>query len=528
MANAGFGTDLPIDDPLAELERLVNERTKRMALDNGDRLVEAPSVGTADEFNLDTSSVLADLDALLSEPLVLPEAVAFEQSTPEAENEPQLDAMLPSLAALRGGFGGEASDNELEPALPADIEAALGDALANAVDADGSALATLAARPIDVEVPEQTFPVEVPELPAIDEATVQAQLDSDFERELVDELYLIEDPESNPAIAHAAEQTSLAANDDGDGRRRGWLIAAMLGGVAVLGGAGAMTLGGDTGVTEVALVRADPTPVKVRPAVEEKAPTQARANPVYDRVASSASAKVADEETPALVDTVEDVSNVRVARAEPTPKSIERLDASETEIDIGPTPEVASLGPRKVRTLRVGRDGKLVAPDAVDQPETAAASPSPSTPAPADAVVNLEAEETTTPVEVAALENEGELAPGIPLPRFRPAGLAQLASATIERSEPVTARTAPVQAGSSEWRVQVASVPDGDTARSVYANLSSRYASLLGGRGVDYQVAEIDGRGTFHRVRIATSSKGDADSLCAQLKRAGASCFVTR
>ena len=104
------------------------------------------------------------------------------------------------------------------------------------------------------------------------------------------------------------------------------------------------------------------------------------------------------------------------------------------------------------------------------------------------------------------------------------------AAAPADAVNPVAAvaeRAAP-QVTPGGYVVQIASVPSADAARRTYADLASRYASIIGSRGVDYQVAEIDGRGTFHRVRIPAASRAEAAGLCEALKAAGGSCFVTR
>ena len=58
--------------------------------------------------------------------------------------------------------------------------------------------------------------------------------------------------------------------------------------------------------------------------------------------------------------------------------------------------------------------------------------------------------------------------------------------------------------------------------------MSSRYASVLGGRNLVIQTAEIEGKGTYHRVRLPAGSKDEANALCSNLKSAGGSCFVSR
>ncbi len=76
--------------------------------------------------------------------------------------------------------------------------------------------------------------------------------------------------------------------------------------------------------------------------------------------------------------------------------------------------------------------------------------------------------------------------------------------------------------------VQIASQPSEAGARQSYQDLSQKYASIIGNRGVDYQRADIPDRGIFYRVRIPAGSKADANSLCTRYKAAGGSCFVAK
>ena len=65
-------------------------------------------------------------------------------------------------------------------------------------------------------------------------------------------------------------------------------------------------------------------------------------------------------------------------------------------------------------------------------------------------------------------------------------------------------------------------------AQSSFANLSARYGNLIGGRAMNIQRADIPGKGTFYRVRVAAQDRSDATSLCTRIKAAGGSCFVAR
>lgn len=76
--------------------------------------------------------------------------------------------------------------------------------------------------------------------------------------------------------------------------------------------------------------------------------------------------------------------------------------------------------------------------------------------------------------------------------------------------------------------MQISSQPTEAGAQESYRNLSRRYASIIGGRGVSIQRANIANRGVFYRVRIPAGSRAEATQLCNQYKAAGGSCFVAR
>ena len=78
------------------------------------------------------------------------------------------------------------------------------------------------------------------------------------------------------------------------------------------------------------------------------------------------------------------------------------------------------------------------------------------------------------------------------------------------------------------YMMQISSQPSEEAARATYEQLSQRYASIIGGRGVEYQRANIENRGVFYRVRIPAGSKEAANTLCTQYKSAGGNCFIAR
>ena len=98
--------------------------------------------------------------------------------------------------------------------------------------------------------------------------------------------------------------------------------------------------------------------------------------------------------------------------------------------------------------------------------------------------------------------------------------------ALADRSTRAETETAPVPAGS--YVVQIASLPSEAEAKTSYARLSAKFSGIIGGRGVDIRKAEIKNKGTYYRVRIPAGSKQEAQSLCADYKKAGGSCLVSR
>ena len=52
--------------------------------------------------------------------------------------------------------------------------------------------------------------------------------------------------------------------------------------------------------------------------------------------------------------------------------------------------------------------------------------------------------------------------------------------------------------------------------------------NVLEGRGVNIVRADIEGRGTYYRVRIPAASRDEAIQLCTRYQAAGGSCFVSR
>ncbi|MEM9573708.1 MAG: SPOR domain-containing protein, partial [Pseudomonadota bacterium] len=102
---------------------------------------------------------------------------------------------------------------------------------------------------------------------------------------------------------------------------------------------------------------------------------------------------------------------------------------------------------------------------------------------------------------------------------------AELANTQVAAA-PAPAATTP--AAASPFSVQLASLPSQAAAQDSANNLARQFSSVIGGRGLAIREAQIEGRGTFYRVRVGASSRDEANRLCGQIKAAGGDCFVTR
>lgn len=373
--------------------------------------------------------------------------------------------------------------------------------------------------------------------------------------------------------------------------RRGMLIAASIAGLLLVGGGAvyawsAFTGGSAGGSGEPRVILADKDPIKVVP--EEKGgktvPNQDKA--VYDRVAGDTTSRPQQEQ---LVTSTEEP--VDVVQRTLTPEALP-MDGPEDGIDTATAeddnrllpgvdePETASaetgnkplVSPRKVKTMIVKPDGTLVArEDTVADTELdakatattggASGEASASANATLDSNASLRAEQTaadakprsalaevanaqvddTAPVRTVKTTTVGATATGgnTPLPETRPVDQpvnvvgtvtengnvsgTQTASATQTQQAVEQTQVAP-----GSYVIQIASLPSEAEAQKTYKTLSSKFGSVIGGRGMDIKKAEIPNKGTFYRLRIPAGSREAANALCSRYKSAGGTCLVTR
>ncbi|TCD12345.1 SPOR domain-containing protein [Oricola cellulosilytica] len=510
-------------------------------------------------------------------PLDLPELPSVEKIRTEAEDiESELDA---ALAGFDNYDGGEAEHDEFRRAAFA-----------------APAGAATAAQHLDIDM-----------------NAFEDDLARDFEYAQHD----LAAGEKDENAGFSASQGEGERSRDEGRSRRGLVIAAIVGGVAILGTIGAFGLsgGGTGGQGEPVLVKADPDPVKVVPDDPggAKVPNQDRA--VYGEVDGNAPEAPMQE---TLVSTSEEPIDLSDGGSAILPSGLSEgvkvEDRLAPEADDGQTitarDNSGALAPRRVRTVVVKPDGTLVAkaPDSAAPSPSLGASPTLTQAGEASEFVKEsdvpEAEAVETPPQdaSAALSTavseviepepaEPEIAGAVPDENTptAPAGLAEtpptvtsdaastdaliasgeeqplgeqpalaqaprrfnaprviperpaeqpvtivnqpateVAVATRPEAAPPPLAQSAAASHASEYSVQIASLPSAALAQSTAANLKQRYSTVLGGRSINIQEAEIEGRGTFHRVRVAATSRSDAVALCERFKQAGGSCFVAR
>ncbi|MEM9733747.1 MAG: SPOR domain-containing protein [Pseudomonadota bacterium] len=337
------------------------------------------------------------------------------------------------------------------------------------------------------------------------------------------------DPAAQPSPSHFADEDLEADNDNG--RRKGIFAAAVVGAIALIGGAAAIGLssfGGDGPAPEI-LASSEPVKVKPAQAGGQVVPNQDQA------VFQSDADKPANQAT--LNESAE--KPITVALNNGASKNEDRITTGDTG---------APVQSRRVRTVVVRPDGTIVSNSADPTTVTSAVPVETPTLTLQPSVPQAQPVQPAAPSTVTYSAPQAGDTPAAPQPQQ----VARLETAPVKlETVPVKPAPAPVQppvakkpapkpaaparsaasglpSVSSPYAVQIASQRSPDAAQRSYSTLSRRYASVLRGKGVDIRRAVIDGKGTFYRVRIPAQTRGEANTLCRRLKASGGSCFVTR
>jgi hypothetical protein len=208
-----------------------------------------------------------------------------------------------------------------------------------------------------------------------------------------------------------------------------------------------------------------------------------------------------------------------------------------TKLNAEGKPAGETVPPKPVRSTKVDAEGKPQMMASASEPEPKAVTRSWQAPAATEdaAAQPAAAEPTPQPKPAKAAEPTPQPKPAKaaePAPEPKPAKAAAPAQPKPKEAKPVEVAAANVEpttaVAAGTWSVQIASQPSADSAKSTYQDLARRYASVLDGRGVNIVKADIEGKGTYWRVRVPAKSRDDAINLCTSYKAAGGNCFVSK
>jgi hypothetical protein len=364
-----------------------------------------------------------------------------------------------------------------------------------------------------------------------------------------------------------------------------WIVPASVAGLVLVAGVSAYAwyAGGTSGISgngAPVVIAADTDAVKVAPENPggKTVPNQDKA--VYDRVAGGA---LNDPKQSSLISSDEQPMDVvqKTLMPDNLPMEGEEDGAETASTEVGDTqdprllPQQAAaqsgqqagdqlaVMPRRVKTMIVRPDGTLVeqvsdVPAQASTParpvraETVAASPALAEPKSVAGITPISQPQGTAPTELASVDVEqttaltgtqdaavSETTPApqfaAPVPTARPsrqptnvvATAADAVARPIQASAPASAPAA--SSGAGGYYIQVASLPSEAEAQKSYANISNKFASVVSGRAHDIARADIAGKGTYYRVRIAAgSTKDEAAALCERYRAAGGTCLIAR
>ena len=287
---------------------------------------ELPAVSAYDDLDAEFSSLLSDMNA---EPRAAQPANGYDDT-------------------LDGGFNARPYQNQMAAAAAASYQAS-----------------QPARKAYDDDPEPDSFALDADDLPGsrMPSGAQFAADEYDYDPDLDQEI----------AAPH-----HLAAESRQQPKSRGMLLAALVGGVALVGaiGAFALSFGDGAGGDTPAIVRADDGPVKVKPENPGGTTVPNQDNKVYETVAGEGAAGAPQQEK--LVTTAEEPVDVtppameEETAAAPSGKSEDRIEQILQEAENQTDAEIVAVAPRKVRTMVVKPDGTLVPRE--DEPEAAAPS----------------------------------------------------------------------------------------------------------------------------------------------------------
>jgi hypothetical protein len=528
----------PVDDPLAELARLIGQSDPVDDLDRG----AAPVYEPAPPDNTDW--VADERYAATNEPA--PED--YQESYAPRRAEEYDDRYDPPRPAERPAFPAArelAYDPPADP-VPASRQAgAPGEPRRYAVAPPPFAEEKILPQIRGQQLRGQQFPAEP--LPA-------------FLPRARDDRYEYDDQEED-----GADDQSYAFDDEEDAetpaprRRRGLAVIAAVLGLAVLGTAGAFAyraMFGDSMLPSLPpIIKADTGPNKIMPSASnsQRSPSDQASGTGSGEKLVSREEKPVDVPPPMSTAPPRVVSTIPIFPAPDSPPAGALASVTPgTSAPMAPAPSASVFpAPPSAAPSALSASGPAYAPVASPEPKkihTVAIRP--DQPSAADAAVASVAAAPTTPPP-ARVTTPRQAAPPAAVPT-RPAPLPQAAAnapmsilptqgdapaAAPPRTRTAVAQPAPLNSSPSaaapaaggSYAVQVTSQRSEADAQTAYRALRAKYPTQLGSQEPMVRRADLGSKGVFYRALVGPfASMEQAAGVCSSLKAAGGTCIVQR
>jgi hypothetical protein len=199
------------------------------------------------------------------------------------------------------------------------------------------------------------------------------------------------------------------------------------------------------------------------------------------------------------------------AMATPEPKKIHTLTIRP---DQPAATDTAAAPPPPARTATAARPAAASAPKPSPAPVSPAPKPSPAPQAAANA-----------PLEIVPPQGDAP-----PAARMRTAAARPTALAPAPASAPAPAASSePAASAGGGYAVQVTSQRSEAEAQSAYRALAAKYPDQLGGHAPLVRRADLGSKGIYYRALVGPfASMEQAAGICSSLKAAGGSCIVQK
>lgn len=276
------------------------------------------------------------------------------------------------------------------------------------------------------------------------------------------------------------------------------------------------------------LLEADATPTKTRPQDPGGYEVPHQDKLVYERLNAAAPAKPGVERLlpPPEQPLPRPVVSPQVPPLQPAPV-VAVADVPVPPAPAAPPPAAAVPAPLPVPVAQLPvvapappASALAPAPPAAGQSSQIAALPVPAKPKPVPP--------QTAPAPAAAPAKPAATpAKPVPASLTPPPGSVAAAPAPVPASGtlvPPSARPGGAASGRG-WRVQLASVPSETQAQGEWRRLSGRHADVLGGLGVSFAQANVNGA-IYYRVQAGMVDEARARSICAALKAQNVGCIL--